>query len=410
MVCLNLLDKNPIGVVQLPASKSISNRLLILNTVIGGHLELENISLAEDTLVLVNALQFISSNHSGIIDVGHAGTDFRFLTALLALKKGNWVLTGSERLKQRPIKHLVSVLQTLGADISYLEKEGFAPLAINGKNITGGNVSINASTSSQFISALLMVAPLMKEGLQITLTGTIVSESYIKMTTQLMQTIGLSLEKSERRYFAKPITNFAFEKKLFKIESDWSAASYWYAFVALSKSGIITLPTLYETSLQGDSILANLFLAFGVETTFRTDAIELKKVNITLPSVFNYDCSNCPDIAQTLVVVCCALGIETKLTGLSTLVSKETHRLQALQTEFKKLAVDLEVSESHLYLPKTNPIHFPKQITIDTYNDHRMAMCFAPLTMCIETVCFKDSEVVKKSYPRFWEEVSTCFN
>ncbi len=409
MVCLSLVNKYPTGTVELPASKSISNRLLILNAVIGNSLNLENVSLAEDTQVLIKALNFISTNNSGTIDVGHAGTDFRFLTALLAIKKGNWILTGSERLKQRPIKPLVNALQNLGADISYIEKEGFAPLIINGKQLNGGALEIDASTSSQFISALLMIAPVLTNGLRLTLTGNSVSVSYISMTVSLMQSLGLSIEANEKTYFIKSINATAFKEQKIKIENDWSAASYWYAFLALSKNGTITLNGLEKNSLQGDSILEKIFVAFGVETLFKTNAIELKKTEIILPSLFTYNCTNCPDIAQTLVVVCCALGIETKLTGLSTLQSKETNRLQALQQEFKKLNVDLTITENSLHLPKVDVTTFPKQVSIATYNDHRMAMCFAPLAMIVETICFEDSEVVKKSYPNFWEDVRVCF-
>jgi 3-phosphoshikimate 1-carboxyvinyltransferase len=409
MVCLSLLNKIPSGVVELPASKSISNRLLILNEVIGGSLDLENLSLAEDTQVLIKALDFIKTNHSGTIDIEHAGTDFRFLTALLAIKKGNWVLTGSERLKQRPIQSLVNALKQLGADISYLEKEGFAPLAINGKSLNGGVLEIDASTSSQFISALLMIAPLLTNGLQLKLTGNSVSVSYITMTVRLMQSIGLSLEQNENTYFVKAINTGVFKKQPLKVESDWSAASYWYAIIALSKSSTITLNGLEKNSLQGDAILEKLFRVFGVETAFKTNSVELKKVETHLPAVFTYDCSDCPDIAQTIVVVFCALGIEAKLTGLSTLLSKETNRLHALQMEFKKLHIDLNITENSLHLPKVDPRLFPKLITITTYNDHRMAMCFAPLAMRIETVCIEDSEVVKKSYPNFWEDVKGSF-
>lgn len=411
MKCLSLRSERFTGWLQLPASKSISNRLLILKAVLKAELFIENSSSAKDTLDLQTALQSIYNANRATLHVGHAGTDLRFLTALLSTYPGEWLLTGSERLQQRPIKELVSALQHLGATIAYVNTEGFAPLQIKGKHLLGGAVALDASVSSQFISALLMVAPRFKNGLTLTLKGKVVSSSYISMTVALMRKLDIEVSWEEAVISVKPIpeSELCLKPQTFFVESDWSSASYWVAFVALSQSGRITLGGLKPNSLQGDSVIIKLAEAFGVSSTFNADGLVLQKDAKELPKWFEYDFTNCPDIAQTLVVLCCALGIEARCYGLETLVGKETNRLRALQTELKKLNVEVHITENSLYLPKTKPSQFPERLEVETYNDHRMAMCMALLAMRVPHVCIKNPEVVEKSYPTFWEDIHHIF-
>jgi 3-phosphoshikimate 1-carboxyvinyltransferase len=404
MSCLQFTNKEINGEINLPSSKSISNRLLILNEVLDKPLQLHNLSEAEDTDVLQKCLQKIKSNTTAIIDVGPAGTNFRFLTALLSVTEGRWMLTGSERIRKRPISELVNALQTLGADISYTEQENYAPLLIKGKKLTGGEVSMNASISSQFMSALLMVAPSMEKGITLHLQGNVVSLPYLEMTIQFMRTMGLEIEYSNSQIRLHP-QNHKIIPQVFTVESDWSAASYWYAFIALSHSGRLKLNGLQKNSLQGDSVLEKLFSDFGVKTIFENETVVLEKQKTNLPTYFEFDFTDYPDIAQTMMVVCYALNIEARFTGLSTLKGKETNRLLAMQNEFRKLQVETEITPDTFFLPKTNANYFPEQVIFDTYHDHRMAMCFAPLSMLLPKICFHDSEVVKKSYPHFWEDI-----
>ncbi len=411
MKCLNLRSEKFTGQLTLPASKSISNRLLILKAVLKTELVIENGSSAKDTLDLQTALQAIHTTDSATLDVGHAGTDLRFLTALLSTCPGEWLLTGSERLQQRPIKELVSALQHLGATISYVNAQGFAPLQIKGQQLLGGSVELDASVSSQFISALLMVAPRFKNGLTLTLKGKVVSASYITMTLALMRQLDIEVSWEANVISVKPLleSELHLKPRTFFVESDWSSASYWMAFVALSQSGRITLSGLEPNSLQGDAVIIKLAEVFGVSSTFNAHGLVLQKDAKELPECFEYDFTNCPDIAQTLVVLCCALGIEARCYGLETLVGKETNRLLALQTELKKLNVEVQITENSLYLPNVKPSQFPKQLEVETYNDHRMAMCMALLAMRVPQVCIKHPEVVDKSYPTFWEDVNYIF-
>jgi 3-phosphoshikimate 1-carboxyvinyltransferase len=409
MYCLQLKNKALRGSINLPSSKSISNRLLILNELWGHDLQLSHLSEAEDTVVLQKALQNIKSHRKAIIDIGHAGTNFRFLTALLALTPGEWTLTGSERLQQRPIRELVEALQELGADITYLKNEFCAPLLIKGNILKGGKITIKSSVSSQFISALVMVAPLLENGLSVQLEGEVVSRPYIDMTIKLMQSTGLSIERkgSNINVFEK---KNPLREKAFVVESDWSAASYWYAFVALSQSGRVELKGLQQNSLQGDAVLEELFLKFGVTTRFTPNGVLLEKQETNAPTVFEYDFTDCPDIAQTLMLVCAALGVEAKLTGLSTLKGKESNRLEAMQIELAKLSIRAELGENTFYLPAQHKVAFPEEVIFDTYNDHRMAMCLAPIALLVEKICFREHEVVKKSYPRFWSDMESVFS
>jgi 3-phosphoshikimate 1-carboxyvinyltransferase len=326
----------------------------------------------------------------------------RFLTAYFSIQEGKEiVITGSSRMKERPIKILVDALNRLGATIEYEENEGFPPLRIKGKKLTQNKVSLPANVSSQYISALLLIAPKLENGLEITLEGSITSVPYIKMTLALLSEIGV-----ETTFVGNKITVSHAElvsASQFTIESDWSSASYWYAIIALSEIGTqVTLSSYKENSLQGDSALAEIYKDFGVETIFKDNSITIHKLNdCQLPSV-NYQLNNCPDIAQTIAVTCFGLGIACHLTGLHTLKIKETDRLEALKTELSKLGAIIVVSENSLTLNQSNRIL--SDIKISTYQDHRMAMAFAPLALKVPLI-IEDAEVVSKSYPTFWENL-----
>jgi 3-phosphoshikimate 1-carboxyvinyltransferase len=404
---------DPIKVrVHLPGSKSISNRLLIIKHVLGLELTLHNTSNAEDTLLLQKALQQIASGSPATIDVHHAGTDLRFLTALLSVTPGKWRLTGSERIRQRPIAELVTALNLLGADITYLEKNNFPPLAINGKHLEGGTTEITAGVSSQFISALLLIAPLFKKGLQLLLKGDPVSAPYVKMTSALLQEFAvavkhennlISLQGSDHWQQTKQHTG----KGSKTIESDWSSASYWYSICALSPGARIELTHLTEQSLQPDSALVGIFSELGVHTTFTGGGLVLQHKKSELTG-FAGDFTDCPDIAQTVAVTCFGLGISSRLSGLKTLRIKETDRITALKNEFEKFGAKVVATEDTIQVepPVRGPV--TQQIEVATYNDHRMAMSFAPLALVYGHIGVQHHEVVDKSYPGFWEDLKSA--
>jgi 3-phosphoshikimate 1-carboxyvinyltransferase len=388
--------------IKITGSKSETNRLLLLQALYP-NLILENTSNSDDSEVMSRALNLeLTTHNSQLIDVHHAGTAMRFLTAYFSIQEGKEiVITGSSRMKERPIKILVDALNRLGATIEYEENEGFPPLRIKGKKFTQNKVSLPANVSSQYISALLLIAPKLENGLEITLEGSITSVPYIKMTLALLSEIGV-----ETTFVGNKITVSHAElvsASQFTIESDWSSASYWYAIIALSEIGTqVTLSSYKENSLQGDSALAEIYKDFGVETIFKDNSITIHKLNdCQLPSV-NYQLNNCPDIAQTIAVTCFGLGIACHLTGLHTLKIKETDRLEALKTELSKLGAIIVVSENSLTLNQSNRIL--SDIKISTYQDHRMAMAFAPLALKVPLI-IEDAEVVSKSYPTFWENL-----
>jgi 3-phosphoshikimate 1-carboxyvinyltransferase len=336
--------------------------------------------------------------------VHHAGTAMRFLTAYFAQNEGcEVVLTGSNRMKERPIQILVDALNDLGANISYLEKEGFPPIKIKGKKLNKSQVSLKANVSSQYISALLMIAPSIENGLELTLEGEITSLPYIQMTLALLNEMGVEIFFDENAIYVKPKSTIQNVK--FVIESDWSSASYFYSIVALSEIGThITLSSFKENSLQGDSVLVTIYKNFGVETIFKNNQITILKVaNCTLKTL-NLNLSNAPDIAQTIAVTCLGLGISCELTGLHTLKIKETDRLLALQNEISKFGPAVFVTNDTLIL-QPHQIS-SKEITIKTYQDHRMAMAFAPLAL-LTPLQIEDAEVVSKSFPDFWEKLKT---
>jgi len=414
---MNLLLKNSKletrnSKLQITGSKSETNRLLLLQALYP-NLILENTSNSDDSEVMMKALQNseFGVRNSELIDVHHAGTAMRFLTAFFAIQEGKdlsdlaeVVLTGSGRMKERPIKILVDALIQLGAEITYEENEGFPPIRIKGKKITQNKVSLPANVSSQYISALLLIAPKLEKGLELTLEGEITSIPYIKMTLALLNEIGV-----ETSFVGNKITVCHAElvsASRLTVESDWSSASYWYSIVALSEIGYqVTLSSYKKNSLQGDCALIEIYKDFGVETTFNNDnsiIISKERVHNSQLSTLNSQLNNSPDIAQTIAVTCFGLGLGCDLYGLHTLKIKETDRLEALKTELTKLGGVVVVTNESLHLKPST--HINENIAINTYQDHRMAMAFAPLALKV-SIKINEAEVVSKSYPDFWEDL-----
>jgi 3-phosphoshikimate 1-carboxyvinyltransferase len=393
--------------LKISGSKSETNRLLLLQALYP-NIILENISTSDDSEVMQKALQPSTINHqpTTTINIHHAGTAMRFLTAYFAIQDGcEVVLTGSARMKERPIQVLVDALRQLGADITYEENEGFPPLRIKGKKLLQNQVTLAANVSSQYISALLLIAPKLENGLQLTLEGKITSVPYIQMTLDLLKQIGIKTIFNQNKITVeKQPTTYNLQPTTLTIESDWSSASYFYSIIALSKEGTqITLSKYKENSLQGDSALTEIYKNFGVATTFNENSITLRKTNYQL-SIINYQLNNTPDIAQTIAVTCFGLGLSCHLTGLHTLKIKETDRLTALQNELQKLGAQVSITEDSLTLEASSAIH--SNIKIATYNDHRMAMAFAPLALKVPII-IEDAEVVSKSYPNFWNDLKS---
>jgi len=380
-------------------SKSESNRLLLLQAFYP-NIELKNLSNSDDTDLMQSALK----SSSDVIDVHHAGTAMRFLTAYYATQQDREiVLTGSSRMKERPIKILVDALRVLGADIEYVNNDGFPPLRIKGKTLTENKVTLKANVSSQYISALVLIAPQLKNGLELTLKGKITSIPYINMTLSLLNKLGI--ETSFKDNLIQVYQQLTINSQQSLIESDWSSASYYYSIVALSDIGTsITLPSYKENSLQGDSALAEIYKTFGVETVFINNTITLRKIRDCKLQTVNCQLNNSPDIAQTIAVTTFGLGIECNLTGLHTLKIKETDRLVALKTEIEKLGGKVQITENSLHVSKSKNIN--SDISIETYNDHRMAMAFAPLALKTN-ITIKNADVVSKSYPKFWEDLKS---
>ncbi|WP_417291291.1 3-phosphoshikimate 1-carboxyvinyltransferase [Corallibacter sp.] len=384
--------------IIISGSKSESNRLLLLQALYS-EIDIDNLSDSDDSVVMQNALKTTDT----IIDIHHAGTAMRFLTAYFATQnKREVVLTGSQRMKERPIKILVDALTSLGANISYLENQGCPPLKITGNELTASKVTLKANVSSQYISALLLIAPSLKSGLELTLDGEITSVPYIKMTLALLNQVGIETTFEGQKISVKPMKEV--EAKTLTVESDWSSVSYFYSLIALSDLETqITISSYKKDSLQGDSVLKDIYKHFGVETTFNGHNITLKKVsNPSTQTAIQLDLANAPDIAQTISVTCFGLGIACYLTGLHTLKIKETDRLSALKIELEKLGAEVLITDNSLKLAKSNTIK--SNVAIDTYNDHRMAMAFAPLALKTD-LRVNDAAVVSKSYIAFWEHL-----
>ena len=388
--------------IEISGSKSESNRLLILQQLYP-NLNLENISDSDDSKYLKKALESTKE----LVDISHAGTAMRFLTAYFAAKKDREVvLTGSERMQNRPIKILVEALQVLGADIEYVDKEGYPPLRIRGKVLSQKKVQINGNVSSQYISALLLMAPSLDNGLEIELLGEITSRPYLEMTLTLLKKLGI--QHSFEGNFIKISPKKTIEDSSIVVESDWSSASYFYSLIALSGKGArIQLSSYRKESLQGDSCLAEIYTSLGVETTFDENSIILEKKSASSTKHLVLNLVNAPDIAQTIAVSCFGLGIACTLTGLHTLKIKETDRLVALDTELSKLGAKISVTNDSLHLKAGSVIL--KNKSIPTYHDHRMAMAFAPLALKVP-ITIEDADVVTKSFTSFWEDFERCFS
>ena len=397
--------------LQLPASLSITgsksetNRLLLLQALFP-NITLTNTSNSDDSEVMQKALVVNSqlpASDSQLVDIHHAGTAMRFLTAYFAVNEGREVvLTGSQRMTERPIKVLVEALCQLGAVISYEKEEGYPPIRIKGQKITKNKVSIPANVSSQYISALLLVAPKLENGIELTLVGEITSIPYIKMTLALLN--DLDIQTSFEGNVIKVFPKLEVVSKEMVVESDWSSASYFFSLTALSNEASITISSYKETSLQGDSDLVEIYKQMGVDSHFENNALTLTKVPNFKLKTLNLELNNTPDIAQTIVVTCLGLGIGCHLTGLHTLKIKETDRLEALRIELTKLGANISVTNDSLTLVATKGIN--SNIRIATYNDHRMAMAFAPLALKVPII-IENAEVVSKSYPDFWEDLKT---
>ena len=393
-ISLSYPTKTLNGSIHLTSSKSESNRALIIQALCKEYFGIHNLSTADDTVILSELL----SSESSELNVNMAGTAMRFLTALKSITPGEWSLTGADRMKNRPIKGLVDTLRAMGATIEYIEKDGYPPLKIIGTTLKGGKITMDGSVSSQFISAVLMIAPNWQNGLQIDFSGEIVSKAYIDMTMEMMLYFGVDVRWVDKSIKVKSGT---YKAKLITIEADWSAASYWYSMVALVKQGSITIYGLNQQSLQGDIAVKDIYENFGVHTEFIEDGIRLSKTN-NLAKSFEYDFSDCPDLAQTVAVTCAALDIPATLTGLKTLRIKETDRIAALQYELSQLGAVVVVQSDQLVI-QSGVREFEGK-TISTYDDHRMAMAFAPLALK-NSIKIDDETVVAKSYPNFWKDL-----
>ena len=389
-------SKKCIGELKISGSKSETNRLLILKALFS-EFEIKNISNSDDSKILEKALK----SKEKIIDIHHAGTAMRFLTAYFSQLEGREViLTGSKRMQQRPIKILVDSLISLGADIYYENKNGYPPLRIKGKKFKGGSIKLPAGISSQYVSALLLIAPVLENGIELSLLGKPTSLPYIEMTLFLLKNFGVKTYFDGKKIKINP--NIQFKKAKQTVESDWSSASYFYSIVALSKNAEIKLSSYKSKSLQGDSILKNIYEKLGVKSIFKDNCLLLKKEEIKFPNCVDLNLTKAPDIAQTIAVTCYGLGIGCNLEGLHTLKIKETDRLVALERELKKLGATIKITESSLSLSPGN--NFIQNCSISTYNDHRMAMSFAPLSLKVP-LQIKDYKVVSKSYPNFWKDL-----
>ncbi len=384
---------------SLPASKSLSNRGLIIRALCKESFKIKNLSTSDDTSILAASLKDLNNQ---IIDVGAAGTAMRFLTAYLSLVPGERILTGSKRMKQRPIHELVKILRELGANIEYLEKDGYPPLRITGNNLTAKPVNVKGNISSQYISALLMIAPYLDADFALTIKDKILSKDYIWMTIKLMQKFGIDIEwNGDKIYVKKGVYN----PEEIIIEADWSSASYWFEIVSLSENSMIELTGLKRNSLQGDSVLTDLYKTLGIDSAFTNFGLRIKNIPTTC-TFFEYDFTDCPDLAQTLTVTLVAKSIPFKLTGLDNLSIKETDRIEALVIEFEKLGINLKtVSNNCIFWDGNENIKVSEDHFVETYEDHRMALAFAPMSIVTKELEIKNPEVVSKSYPDYWENL-----
>ena len=397
MIEISSFNKTIYGAIDLESSKSISNRLLILKEFCKTKFEIQNLSNAKDTRILNELLYSFKSTKD--INCEDAGTALRFVIAFLATKEGIWKVSGSERMHERPVKPLIDCLTELGSEIKYLEKEAVPPIEIKSKKLKSKKLSLPGDISSQFISALLMIAPTIENGLTLEITSKVLSKPYIDMTLNLMSEFGIKyswennlIKVEKQNYLAKNI----------KVENDWSAASFWYSFLALSKSGEIKIPNLYANSIQGDSVLSIIYSKLGIKTEFNADSITLSKTK-NIAKEIELDLSNHPDLALPITVTCCGLGIKAHLMGLESLKVKESNRLECIKKELRKFNISCEIDSSSIKIKENQNIVQPTSI-IECHHDHRIAMSIAPLVMKVDSIKFDDKEVVNKSYPKFWED------
>ncbi len=404
------------GTIHLTGSKSECNRALIIEALSNGKVKVENISDAADTVVLSEVLSPKSEVRSPkskeqdlrlktqdlrLVNIGPAGTAMRFLTAYFTLQDEEVVLTGSERMKQRPIGILVDALRELGAHIEYVENEGFPPIKLKGSlEQLSNKVSIKGNISSQYITALLLIAARLPLGLELHIEGELTSRPYVEMTLAMLQSAGIQHTWQDNTI---SIQNQEFKETTLHVEPDWSAASYWYAIAALADDADLFLPGLTQYSLQGDSVITEIMANFGITSQFKDGGVYLQKEAKPLARKI-FDMKECPDLAQTVMVVCAALGHEATFTGLETLKIKETDRLKALQNELAKIGVKL-IEKGQVYKLDCSEKFIPERIFVNTYDDHRMAMAFAPLALLINEVEVEDAQVVEKSYPAFWKDL-----
>ncbi len=391
-------NNNFIVEAKLPASKSIANRALVIAALCGAEINLNNISDCDDTQAVIKAF----SSNEEVKNIGAAGTAMRFLTAYYAISSETVIMTGTERMKNRPISILVDALRSLGADIDYVEKEGYPPLKINGKKLSGGDLYIKGDVSSQYLSAILMVAPYMENGLRLIIKGDLVSKPYLQMTLSLMESFGVSYMWNDNIIEIEPSE---YKPINFTVENDWSAASYWYSVVALSENKSVKLKYLSSNSLQGDSKLVELYKSLGVETEFTEEGIVLSRnKGINLPICYDISLKEQPDLAQTLVVSCLLLNVNFRFSGLENLKIKETDRIAALIIECKKLGYNIKEEECGVLSWSGEKCAPANEIVIKTYEDHRMAMAFAPAVIKLNEISISEPDVVSKSYPAFWKE------
>ena len=397
MIEISSFNKTIYGAIDLESSKSISNRLLILKEFCKTKFEIQNLSNAKDTKILNELLYSFKSTKD--INCEDAGTALRFVIAFLATKEGIWKVSGSERMHERPVKPLIDCLTELGSEIKYLEKEAVPPIEIKSKKLKSKKLSLPGDISSQFISALLMIAPTIENGLTLEITSKVLSKPYIDMTLNLMSEFGIKyswennlIKVEKQNYLAKNI----------KVENDWSAASFWYSFLALSKSGEIKIPNLYANSIQGDSVLSIIYSKLGIKTEFNADSIILSKTK-NIAKEIELDLSNHPDLALPIIVTCSGLGIKAHLMGLESLKIKESNRLECIKKELEKFNVICSISDSSIKIKENQNIVQPKS-TIECHNDHRIAMSIAPLCMKVNSIKFDNKNIVNKSYPKFWED------
>ena len=398
MIEISSNNKTIYGSIDLESSKSISNRLLIIKELCKTKFEIQNLSNARDTKILFEIL----SNYKTRKDLNceDAGTALRFIIAFLATREGIWRVSGSKRMHERPVKPLIDCLKDLGTEIKYLENKGFPPIEIKSKKLKSKKLSLAGDISSQFISALLLVAPTIENGLTLEITSKVLSKPYIAMTLGLMSEFGIGhswknnvIKVKQQNYLAKNI----------KVENDWSAASFWYSFLALSKSGEIKIPNLYANSFQGDSVLSSIYLKLGIKTEFNEDSIILNKTK-NVAKELELDLSNHPDLALPIIVTCCGLGIKAHLMGLESLKVKESNRLECIKQELRKFNISCEIDSTSIKIKENQNIVQPTSI-IECHNDHRIAMSIAPLCMKVDSIKFDDKEVVNKSYPKFWKDI-----